>query len=182
MEKSYTLKFVSIIVASSILFASCASTTLIQSYPTGAKIYVEGQPVGVTPYWYTDTKIMGSLTKIDIVKEGYEPFYTTLSRTEDVDFGAIIGGFFVWVPFLWTMQYKPSHNYELVPLTPQPQPVAPVIATPKIEPPKVIEQQPTVQQVSPKVQRLRDLKQLLDEKIITVQDFEKQKQKILDEK
>lgn len=185
--KSTTLKFGSIILAFSVLLASCASTTLIQSYPSGAKVYIDNQPVGTTPYWYSDTKIMGSVTNIDLVKEGYEPYYTSLSRTEDVNIGAIIGGFVCWVPFLWTMQYKPSHNYELVPLTPQPQNPEPQ-PEPQVEIQKKIEiQTPPTPQLEPKVvsaklQRLRELKQMLDEKIITAQDFEKQKQKILDEK
>lgn len=184
--KTTSLKLVSILLAFSILLAGCASTTLIQSYPSGAKVYIDNQPVGTTPYWYSDTKIMGSVTNIDLVKEGYEPYYTSLSRTEDVNIGAIIGGFFCWVPFLWTMQYKPSHNYELVPLRPQPQNPEP---EPQAEIQNKIEIQtpPTTQQPEPKVvsgklQRLRELKQMLDEKIITAQDFEKQKQKILDEK
>jgi len=73
--------------------------------------------MGVTPYSYSDTKIVGSTTSIRLEKEGYEPFYTSLSRNEEVDVGAIIGGIFVWIPFLWTMKYKPVHNYELRPLS-----------------------------------------------------------------
>jgi hypothetical protein len=39
-----------------------------------------------------------------------------LARNERVDAGAIVGGLFFWIPFLWTMQYNPSHTYEMVPL------------------------------------------------------------------
>jgi hypothetical protein len=185
--KTNTLNFVSFLLAISVLFASCASTTLIQSYPSGAKVYIDNQSVGTTPYWYSDTKIMGSVTNVDMVKEGYEPYYTSLSRTEEVNIGAIIGGFVCWVPFLWTMQYKPSHNYELVPLKPQPQnPIPQTELQAETQKKTEIQTPPTPQPepkvVSAKLQRLRELKQMLDEKIITAQDFEKQKQKILDEK
>ena len=47
---------------------------------------------------------------------GYEDCHILLVRNERADVGAIVGGCFFWVPFLWTMQYNPSHTYELVPV------------------------------------------------------------------
>jgi predicted Zn-dependent peptidase len=43
---------------------------------------------------------------------------------------------------------------------------------------------PSIQQTNPasKANRLRELKSLLDDKIITEEEFEKEKKKILDEK
>lgn len=175
MENKNILRISTFIVVVSIIFTSCVSSTLIQSYPAGAKVYIDGEPVGVTPYWHSDTKISGSITNLDLVKEGYEPLYTSFSRTEKVNTGAIVGGIFIWPIFLWTMEYKPTHNYELLPLRTQP-----MKDTTQVLSPKTIEQ--PIQALSPKVQRLRELKQLLDEKVITKEDFEKQKQKILDEK
>jgi len=104
------------VLAFSVLFASCSSTTLIQSEPSGAKVYMNEEYKGVTPLTYSDTKIVGSVTTLRLEKEGYETFNTLLSRNERVDVGAIIGGLFVLVPFLWTMQYNPTHTYELKPL------------------------------------------------------------------
>jgi hypothetical protein len=182
MEKKITLKVASIVLAVAVLFSACASSTLIQSYPSGAKVYIDGQQVGVTPYWYSDTKIMGSVTGVDIIKEGYEPIYTTIERNERLDVGALIGGFCLWIPFLWTMQYQPAHSYELYPL---PLPKQNVVVQ---EPAKAIEAQvqltekSQVEAILPKLQKLRELKQMLDEKLITKEDFDKQKQKILDEK
>lgn len=100
-----------------VLFASCSSSTLIQSEPSGAKLYMNGEYMGVTPFSYSDTKIVGSSTEIRLEKEGYEPLYTMMSRDETADVGAIIGGVFFLFPFLWTMKYKPTHNYELIPLS-----------------------------------------------------------------
>ncbi|MBE0655835.1 MAG: PEGA domain-containing protein, partial [Bacteroidales bacterium] len=79
--------------------------------------YINDEPLGRTPYTYTDTKIVGSTNIVRLELEGYEPLYTSFSRNEEVDPGAIIGGILVWVPFLWTMKYKPSHFYELKPIT-----------------------------------------------------------------
>jgi hypothetical protein len=157
---SLSIKAFSLFMAGCILFTSCSSTTRIQSLPDGARVYINDEPVGTTPYNYTDTKIMFSSTDIRLEKEGYEPYYTILTRDEEVDVGAIIGGFIFWVPFAWSMKYKPTHTYELYPM----QPV----------------QQDTQAQPS-QSERLRELKKLLDDKVITQEDFDKQKEKILNE-
>ena len=104
-----------VFTALSIFLASCASSTMITSYPPDAKVYLNGESVGRTPYRMKDTKIVGSCTDVVLKKEGYKDFYTSICRDEQVDVGAVIGGIFFLVPFLWTMKYKPVHNYELIP-------------------------------------------------------------------
>ncbi|QCR21290.1 PEGA domain-containing protein [Pontibacter sp. SGAir0037] len=160
-------KAASLLLASSILFSSCASSTVIQSNPSGAKVYLDGEPVGETPYTHRDTKIVGSGTSVKLEKEGYETFNTYFSRDEEVDVGAIVGGFFFLVPFLWTMKYKPTHTYELKPISEVGQPS------------NLTQQNGTP--VKSKADKLRELKQLLDEKIITQQEYETEKKKILEE-
>ena len=144
MKNKSFLKLVSIALVTSILFASCASSTLIQSYPSGAKVYIDGEPTGVTPYWHSDSKITGSITNVDLVKEGYEPIYTSFTKTEQVNVGAIIGGCFIWPIFLWTMEYKPTHSYELTPLKYQSN-----VDSTQVIKPQTIEQQISVETVSP---------------------------------
>lgn len=160
-------KALSISLAGAILLASCSSSTIIQSNPSGAKVYIDGEAVGTTPYTHRDTKIVGSSTSVVLEKEGYAPFNTSFSRNESVDAGAIIGGLFVWVPFLWTMKYKPTHTYELVPSTGVTQSVA--------------TEQKKSDLSKTKVDKLRELKKLLDEKVITQEEFDKEKKKVLDE-
>ncbi len=96
--------------------AGCTSTTVIKSVPEGATVYLNGERVGMTPYTLSDTKIVGSSNSIVLKKEGYQDFAAVFSRNEEADVGAIVGGVFVLVPFLWTMGYKPTHTYELTPL------------------------------------------------------------------
>ena len=105
-----------LLVVGLITLASCASTTIINSVPQGATVYINQSRVGTTPYTYSDTKILGSVTPITLKLDGYEDFHVMLTRNERVDAGAIVGGLFCWVPFLWTMQYDPTHTYEMVPL------------------------------------------------------------------
>jgi hypothetical protein len=109
-------KFLAFIVAFSIMMSSCASSTMIISEPPGAKVYLNGETVGTTPYKMTDTKILFSCTSVELKKEGYETFYIDICRDEKPDVGAIIGGVFLTIPFLWTLKYNPTHRYELIPL------------------------------------------------------------------
>jgi hypothetical protein len=86
---------------------------MIQSMPSEAKVYINNEYVGETPYRHSDTKIVGSSNILRIEKDGYTAFNTSFSRDEEADTGAIIGGVFFLFPFLWTMKYKPLHTYEL---------------------------------------------------------------------
>ncbi|MCG5051755.1 MAG: PEGA domain-containing protein [Myxococcales bacterium] len=98
------------------LTSACASSTVIRSEPSGAKLYLNGEPVGRTPYTMTDTKIVGSTTTVHMELDGYESVDGVISRNEEFDVGACIGGVFLLVPFLWIMRYKPVHTFELRPL------------------------------------------------------------------
>jgi PEGA domain/Short C-terminal domain len=145
------------------LLASCTSITLIDSTPSGADVYMDSQRKGTTPYSYSDTKIVGSATPITLKKDGFENLNVTLVRNERADVGAIIGGCIALVPFLWTMQYDPIHNYELQ-----------KIAT------RTFDQD--IDEHSNPTNELVKLKSLLDEEAITQDDFATVKLKILDNK
>jgi hypothetical protein len=116
--KDFTLKtkFLAVFLAIVFLLSGCASTTLIDSYPSGAFLYLNGEAVGQTPYEMTDTKPMFTCTSVRIEKDDHQPFYTTICRNEEADVGAIIAGMFFYVPFIWSMKYKPTHYYRLRPL------------------------------------------------------------------
>jgi len=53
-----------------ILLSSCASTITITSIPSEAKLYLNGEYVGNTPYKHRDTKIVGSSNTVRIEKKG----------------------------------------------------------------------------------------------------------------
>jgi hypothetical protein len=111
---SLAARFVSAVTLCSL--ASCASSTIIMSQPPGAKLYLNGEPVGQTPYTMTDTKIVGSTTAVRLELPGFEPSTGVISRNEEFDVGACIGGVFVLFPFLWIMGYKANHTFEMRPL------------------------------------------------------------------
>ena len=49
---------------------------------------------------------------VRIEKEGCQPRIYTFARNEKLDVGALIGGIFLLVPFLWIMEYNPLHHYQ----------------------------------------------------------------------
>lgn len=163
--KKTTLKSVSLVLATSLLLASCSSSTVINSSPNGAKVYIDGSLVGTTPYKYSDSKIVGSTTTVRLEKEGYDTFLGSFSRSEQADVGAIIGGLLVFIPFLWTMKYNSERTYELTPSG----------GTKTVE---VKKENGTF--TKSKSEELKALKQLLDDNAITIEEYEKEKKKILD--
>jgi len=161
------------------LFSSCASTTMIQSNPSDANVYINGVPVGNTPYQYRDTKIVGSTQSLRLEKEGYYPINTYFSRDEEVAVGPLVGGIFFLIPFLWIMKYTPQHYYELQPMNQLP-PAAPINNFPAQNNPQA-PVQPQNNNEAPKTieQQLTELKTLYDKGLITKEDYEAKKAEIL---
>ena len=118
MKKQFNsfAKITAFLTAISLLLSSCVSSTRIVTIPPDAKIYIDDEYVGNTPYLMSDSKIVGSCTDITIKKEGYMDFYTQICKDEEVNPGAIVGGIFLTFPFLWVMKYKAKHTYELEPI------------------------------------------------------------------
>ena len=105
------IKVIALMMASLFSFG-CASTTMIKSVPTGAKLYVDGQYKGKTPYTYTDTAVAGTTKTVLLQKQGYKE-RTSMIRKEEVAVGPIIGGLFFLFPFLWTLGYPAEYIFDL---------------------------------------------------------------------
>jgi len=114
------------IVAFFFLFG-CASATLIKSNPPGAKLYLEGQLKGETPYTYADRAAAGTMRSVTLKKEGYKDFAGHIKR-EQLSVGALIGGIFFLIPLIWILEYPPEYTFEMV-LTDLP-------AKPQVTPPE----------------------------------------------
>jgi hypothetical protein len=90
----------------------CASATVIKSNPPAAKLYLNGQPMGETPYTYADRAAAGTMRTVTLKKEGYKDFTGTIKR-EQLSVPALIGGIFLLVPFIWILEYPPQYNFEM---------------------------------------------------------------------
>lgn len=95
------------------ILSACSSTTLIHSVPPGAKVYADGNFIGSTPIPYKDNKVSLSNTRFRFEKDGYDPLDVVVMKDEEAHIGAIIGGIFFLLPWLWILQYKPERTYEL---------------------------------------------------------------------
>ena len=111
MSFSYSTSWMPWSLVLLIVMASCSSSTRIESIPPGARLFVDGESVGVTPYIHTDQKIVSSTLSIRMEKEGYRPFLIDISKDEEINLGPAIAGFFLFVPWLWGMKYQAVHTY-----------------------------------------------------------------------
>jgi hypothetical protein len=184
-------RILSLFLASSLFLVSCSSYTAIETNPPGAKVYVNQAYIGKSPVVYRDSKIVGSSQTIKIEHPGYEPLYAPLSRTEKPMAGPIIAGFFTGgIAFLWGLGYDEYRTFELVPegyyqqeeaaplppLRPKPTPTENTTLPTPQNPTSPSTQEPVI---FTKASKLRELKKLLDEGIITQAEFDAEKKKIL---
>jgi hypothetical protein len=166
-----TFRFLFYFIAITVFTQSCSSTTVIQSEPPGARLFINGEFMGSTPYTLTDTKVAGTTNWVRLEMEGYETLYTSFSRTERVEVGAIVAGFFVWVPFAWGLKYKPFRTFMLAPLYDEYYD-----EWEEEEMPHDAE----ANRDADRYKALREIKQLYDDGILTTEEFEKEKQRILE--
>jgi hypothetical protein len=96
-------------------FAGCASSTVLQTQPPGARVSINGIPMGTTPYTLTDTNIVTTTTHLLFEYPGYQPLDTLISRDEEVDPAPLIVGIIVWPLLLWVLKYHPSQLFVLQP-------------------------------------------------------------------
>jgi hypothetical protein len=69
MKSKSIQKCIALLLVVSLFFASCSSSTLIMSEPSNAKLYLNGQYVGTTPYQHKDKKVVGTTTNVRLEKE-----------------------------------------------------------------------------------------------------------------
>jgi hypothetical protein len=163
-----------LLLAVIILASACSSATRINSEPQGARLHLNGSYVGNTPYTHVDSRIVGSSTLVTLELDGYETMNTMFYRNEDLDVGALIGGLFFWPAFLWVMKYHPSRTFVMTPIV-------------AMEPMHRPMQQTTIEKKLPdddfqaKAEKLRELKKLFDEGVITQDEYEAEKKKVLEQ-
>ena len=95
------------------MIAACTSSTMINSEPKGASVYVDGQKLGKTPYLVSDSKTFFTKTTLTLKKDGYEDVNAFITKDGSINIGACIGGVFFLIPFLWIKDYQPVYNFEL---------------------------------------------------------------------
>lgn len=101
-----------IIALALLVSAGCTSSTVIRSSDPDARIYVNGEYLGTGRAHYSDEKVAFSRNEVEIKKDGCQSEHYSFRRNEEADIGAIIGGIFFTIPYLWITEYKDRHNYD----------------------------------------------------------------------
>lgn len=179
MKKFKVYLFFSLLLFA-ITLASCTSTTMITSEPTGAKVFLNDAYVGNTPYAMSDKNFATECTAVSLEKDGHEILYTIICRDEEINMGAAIGGLFVWPLWFWVFDYYPEHNYILKPLNSN-NLVQKNDNYDNLDYTVDDQTQGQNNQQSAKVKKLIDLKDLYDRGILSKKEYEEEKQKILEE-
>ncbi len=94
------------------LESGCASATTINSIPSGAKLYLDYEYKGETPYTHTDRSLLLTTRSVALKAEGYQDFKAEIKRSE-LDVGALIGTIFLTIPVLWILKYPPQYTFEM---------------------------------------------------------------------
>lgn len=166
------LEVLVVLLSTLILVSSCSSSTTINSSPSNAKVFLNGELVGITPHRLKDVKTTGAASHIKLEKEGYEDFYTTFYKNEKVHIGALVSGVFLLVPFFWIMKYKPERNFEMTPLTNSVESQASQATSNPSKEPRTLSQEE-------KIEQLRALKPLLDNGEISRKEYDLLRKEIL---
>jgi len=90
----------------------CASATTINSIPSGAKLYLDQEYKGETPYTHTDRSILLTKRSVTLKTGGYQNFNAEIKRSE-LDVGALIGTIFLTIPVLWILKYPSQYIFEM---------------------------------------------------------------------
>lgn len=164
-------------------FSGCVSTTVINSVPPKAKVFINNEFKGYTPYQYSDSKISGAITDLRLEKYGYVSFPLVLRKNEKVNGGAVFSGilFGLW-PFLWTMEYNPERTYELkrnLDIPPSKIDSTELVTSIKTNTEESISHDEEALKTK-EFRQLQELKKLFNDSIITSQEYESEKNKILD--
>lgn len=95
-----------------LLVSACTSTTNIKVSDPDARIYVNGEYIGMGRARYTDRKPAFSRQEVTLRRDGCAPQLHSFRRNERPDIGAIVGAYFLVLPVLWVTQYKDHRDYE----------------------------------------------------------------------
>lgn len=158
-----------------LLLLSCASTTYIKSFPPGANVYEGDALMGATPYMYWDREPTGPENvgkSFTLRKPGYADKKITIQK--DV---LNIPRLFFPAPIFslpWAYDYKEEYYFELEPIGKRGAPY----------PHKISNQRRGVvvddKLYSESSRKLRELKKLYDEGLLTDEEYEMKRAELID--
>lgn len=162
-----------IIVLSAFVLFGCASTTYVKTIPSGAKVY-EGEVLkGFTPYMHWDREMNDYSRTFMLRKEGYKDKAISIKKT---DFNPIR---LVAPPILalpWLYDYPYEYVFELE----KSSEAITTVTSQNVPPSSNLQTQPKSSDPSESSQKLRELKKLKDEGLLTAKEYEQKRKAIVD--
>lgn len=158
---------------------SCSSTTYIKTIPPGAKVYEGDAFMGVTPYmhWDIDSGDPGTSDypgrTFTLRKEGFKDKTVNIKRNI-----LNVPRLFFPAPIFslpWAYDYQPEYYFELEPSGKHKAHYPPNLSTKKTG--TVPDDRP----YSAHARKLRELKQLYDEGLLSDEEYEQKRQSIIDD-
>lgn len=161
-------------IALSVLFLfGCASSTVIKTLPEGARVEKGGSLLGTTPYHYWDREPSDYSSTYVLKKEGYKDREITLKK--DVLYvHRIFAPPLLGLP--WIYGYNPEYSFELE-KSEQASTQATSPNVPAASPSEVIAKRSDHLEYT---QKLRALKQLKDEGLLTDTEYEQKRKLVVD--
>jgi hypothetical protein len=103
-----------LLILTSMALTACASTTRLSTH-RDATIYLQatGEPIGTGNATYQDSKPVWADTTFRVEANGCDTKLFTIHRSDDIQAGRVIGGFFVLFPWLWAGDYNQSYGIPL---------------------------------------------------------------------
>jgi hypothetical protein len=103
-----------------LFFLFGCSTTIIKSKPSGAKVYLDGEIKGETPYTYTSGGIWGTKKMVVLKKEDYKESVQQIKK-DKVNWVTVIIGALVFYPLLlWGADFPTEYTFEMEKLESKP--------------------------------------------------------------
>jgi hypothetical protein len=158
-----------------LLLLSCASTTYIKTFPSGANVYEGDALMGATPYMHWDREATGPENagkSFTLRKPGYAD--KTITIKKDV---LNIPRLFFPTPIFslpWAYDYREEYFFELEPIGKRSAPSRHKISNQRSG--AVADDQP----YNESSRKLRELKKLYDEGLLTDEEYETKRAEIID--
>jgi hypothetical protein len=110
-----------VLVAFMVNTLSCTSTTVVNSRPQGARVYIDGAFIGEAPATHSDTVTASTKNMVRLEMPGYKETKGIIAADQWVTSRtalSIVCGLFTLVGLiglLWSTEYRPSYEFTLTP-------------------------------------------------------------------
>lgn len=111
-QKKFGVRTTILAVLLGLVTAGCFSSTVINSRPEGAAVYIDGVKKGTTPYRHRDALVAGAVRTLRLEKEGYRPLNDYIRKGEFKP-DACAGGVLCLFPFIWITGYPSAYEFNL---------------------------------------------------------------------